>query len=204
MGKVTAAATEARSRGSVEEALRLAEISLKEVLTEEQAILDTAVFGIVILKDRTIQRCNRRFADMFGYTEEELIGGSSRMFFASDEEFVGFEVRANRVMAELGSYQEERVSQRKDRTEFWCHFAGRPLDRTNPERGTLWVVGDIAEQKRAEAQLRRSEERLALAVRASDSGIWDWEPATDEMFYSARFRELLGFATLSNERFRAA
>src|SRR3990172_5688045 len=67
------------------------------------------------------------------------------------------------------------------------------------------AISDVAQpEANEEAQLRKSEERLALAVRASDSGIWDWDLGSDEMFYSARFRELLGYPNLSNDRFRSA
>lgn len=187
-----------------EEALRRAEATLREALVQERAIFDTVMVGIVILRDRVIQRCNRRYAQMFGYTEEELIGKSSRIFFPSEEDFAAFGVRASRAVSELGSYDEERVFVRKDGSEVWCCFAGNSLDRANPDRGTLWVTEDITGHKRTEAQLRKSEERLALAVRASDSGIWDWDLGSGEMFYSPRFRELLGHRDLSNDRFRPA
>ena len=58
-----------------EEALRRAETLLKGALAQEQAILDTAIVGIAIFKDRVIWRCNRRFALMFGYAEDELVLG---------------------------------------------------------------------------------------------------------------------------------
>lgn len=187
-----------------EDALRRADASLREELAEEQTIFDTAMVGIAIMKDRVIQRCNRRYAEMFGYTEDELIGRSSRIFFPTEEDFAGLGVRASRAVSELGSYGEERIFVRKDGSEVWCYFAGKPLDRANPDRGMLWVAVDITEYKRTEAQLRKSEERLALAVRASDSGIWDWDLGSGEMFYSARFRELLGHWHLSNDRFGRA
>lgn len=185
------------------EALRRAESSASETLAEAQAIFDTAMVGIAIMRDRVIQRCNRRYAEIFGYTEEELIGKSSRIFFPTEEDFAGLGVRASRAVSELGSYGEERIFLRKDGSEVWCYFAGKPLDRDNPDHGMLWVAEDITEHKRTEAQLRNSEERLALAVRASDSGIWDWDLGSGEMFYSARFRELLGHRNLSSDRFRS-
>lgn len=186
------------------EALRRVEAGLRDALLEEQSILDSAMVGIVILQDRVIRRCNRRCAEMFGYTEAELVGLSSRILYPTEEDFAGLNVRASRAISEFGSYHEERLFVRKDQTEVWCYFAGQLLDPANPDRGVLWIVQDITEQKRAEAQLRKSEERLALSVRASDSGIWDWDLGTDEMFYSARFRELLGHWNLSNDRFRSA
>jgi polar amino acid transport system substrate-binding protein len=51
---------------------------------------------------------------------------------------------------------------------------------------------DIRVQERT-AELSESEERFALAVRAAGAGIWDLEPQTGKVWYSGRFRQLLGY-----------
>lgn len=57
-------------------------------------------------------------------------------------------------------------------------------------QGIFW---DITDQKRAQAELAASRERFALALRGSTDGIWDWDVRTNEIYFSARFKELLGY-----------
>jgi PAS domain S-box-containing protein len=49
------------------------------------------------------------------------------------------------------------------------------------------------ERHQAEMALRRSEERYALAASGSTGGVWDWDVHTGGVYYSPRFRELLGY-----------
>jgi diguanylate cyclase (GGDEF)-like protein/PAS domain S-box-containing protein len=63
----------------------------------------------------------------------------------------------------------------------------------------LWSVLRTGQRARALAgkltgSLRESEERYALAIAGSDSGIWDWDLTRGRVYYSERWKQLLGCA----------
>ncbi len=58
------------------------------------------------------------------------------------------------------------------------------------------IVGciiDISERLRTESALRESEERWQLALRGNNDGIWDLHIKNNQVFYSARWKEMLGY-----------
>jgi PAS domain S-box-containing protein len=52
---------------------------------------------------------------------------------------------------------------------------------------------EIAERHRAENALRQSQERYTLAVEGAKDGIWDWDMKTQQIYYSSRWKKMLGY-----------
>lgn len=54
------------------------------------------------------------------------------------------------------------------------------------------ITRDITEEHRVATALRESEERFELALRGASDGIWDWAIAEDRVWYSNRWKSMLG------------
>jgi diguanylate cyclase (GGDEF)-like protein/PAS domain S-box-containing protein len=74
------------------------------------------------------------------------------------------------------------------------------LEQGHPA-GIEGIARDITERTRVEEELRRKEEalresqqRFALAVRGTNDGVWDWDLRADRVYYSPRWKSMLGYA----------
>jgi PAS domain S-box-containing protein len=73
-------------------------------------------------------------------------------------------------------------------------LSAAPLfDAEGQVRGAVATGTDVTALRKTEQALRDSEERLTLALRASQEGVWDMNLETDIAWYSPRWKEMLGY-----------
>ena len=130
------------------------EMRIEALLTEQGAILDNVMFGVLFVRERRIVSANRRAEELFGYGDGGMVGGSTDILFPGRAEV---EQRWIESCPERGGSPdsgEEIPFRRADGSASWLLASGSALDPARPNEGSIWVFADITERKLAEEKLR--------------------------------------------------
>lgn len=111
-----------------------AEEKLRATLTELELIFDNAAAGIAFARERVIQRVNHRFAEMFGYDSDELVGKTTEILYPTREDYENLGREAYPELAKGGMYQADVQFRRKDGSLFRVHVTGRAISREKGAR----------------------------------------------------------------------
>jgi len=122
---------------------------LDDVMQEQAAILNSGIVGIVKLTDRQILWSNMAFADMLGYSGQELTGQATRICYPSDQDYAAFAQAAYPVIESGQVFRGEVQFQRKDASLLWVRISGSLLRPQTTE--TIWSMVDITQGKLADA-----------------------------------------------------
>jgi PAS domain S-box-containing protein len=174
-----------RALAKSEERFRLASENMKDcfVLVEGEA-------GRVIW-------WNRAAEELFGFARQEVLGRPLVEFLVPEAHrpamagaLVAF---ARHGQGAHIDHITEATALHRDGTEIDVEIS---LAATRGENGwqAIGVLRDIRERKAAREALRRSEERLNLAISAVDDGIWDWDLRAGTIYFSPKWKAMLGYA----------
>jgi PAS domain S-box-containing protein len=114
-----------------------------------------------------------------GYRADEIIGRHFSVFYPPDANAAGWPAKELERAAREGRFEDEGLRLRKDGSTFWANVIITPLrDEAGRLVGFGKVSRDVSERRRAEQQLRESDERFRLIVESTiDYAIFMLDPA---------------------------
>ncbi len=158
-----------------------------------KAILDNTT-AVVFMKDLEGRYLlvNKRWAKLFHTSPEETVGKFDHDIFPPDMARV-FRENDTRVVAAGGPMQLEEVAPHDDGPHTYLSVKFPLRDAAGRVHAVGGIATDITGQKASIRALEQSEERFALAVRGTNDGIWDWDIRTNEVYFSPRWKSMVGY-----------
>jgi two-component system, cell cycle sensor histidine kinase and response regulator CckA len=130
---------------------------------------------------------------LLGYEEREFLGQDSTALFTPEDRARGEHRTELRTAAEQGRASDDRWLVRKDGSRFWATgITAKVNDPAGRLIGFSKVFRDRTDEKEAHDQLRASEERLRVALRAARMGIWRWHLPSNTQRVDGSMARLLG------------
>ncbi len=151
-------------------ALEAEQSRLRLASQELEAIFETASVGIVLVSERRILRCNRRFEEIFDWGPGELVGQSTRVWYPSDEAFESSGREVYQAIAADTFHHYELQMVRKDGSLFWARIAGKRFRLGDDNReGVLAIFEDVSAEHASAEALRQAKEQAELANSAKST-----------------------------------
>ncbi|MEG4816945.1 PAS domain S-box protein [Microcoleus sp. K5-D4] len=171
-------------RRQAEEALQRSEVKFRTIFENSQV----GIFR-TRLSDGLLLDANQRYANLLGFdSSEEMIGlehATDYYVNPSDRQQFLEVLKRDR---EVRSY--EAQGRKRDGTVFWGLFSAYLNADDDYIEG---VIADISDRKQAEAALQNSEERLRLALTATNQGLYDLDLQTEERIVNPEYALMLGY-----------
>ena len=147
--------------------------------------------SIATLKDGRYIEVNDSCLKIAGYSREQMLGHTvfELNFWLNPED----RLKLSQELQAKKAVRNQEFNLRSKSGEVKTVLLSAELIELNGETCILTITRDITERKRIEEALRKSEERWQLALRGNNDGIWDWNLETNEIFYSSRWKEMLGY-----------
>jgi len=166
---------------------------LEEALAQEairrRILVEQSRDGIVVLdQDGKVYEANRRFAEMLGYSADEM---RQLHVWDWDGQFPREQLKEMIRLVDAEGDHFETVHRRKDGTVFEVEISTNGAVLAG-QKLIFCVCRDISPRKAAERALQESQERLNLALAAAQMGVWEQNLPADTIFWSPECYEIFG------------
>ncbi len=163
-------------------------------------VFDSNVVGMMFTNfTGEITEANDRFLEMLGYNRAQLEAGLINWAEITPPEYRQQDLQAIEHLRQYGFIHPfEKAYRHQDGHLVFVLLGVAILSQT--DESCVCVVVDISKQQAAlrertaaENALRESKLRLELALESSNTGLWDWNLQTNEVWFNKQWKSILGY-----------
>ncbi|RPI71816.1 MAG: PAS domain-containing sensor histidine kinase, partial [Ignavibacteriales bacterium] len=171
--------------------IKEAEEAKRESETLYKTVVESMAEGLLITDiDDKILFANKRMSEITGYPVNEMIGkkGYDILLEPKDRKII---LEKNKLRLNNSSDTYEIQMRKKDGTKWWSRISGTPFKSSKGEViGTLGVLNDITEFKRAQKLVRESEDRYRSVVEQVNEVIYQTDSVGKFIFVNNFWTQL--------------
>ena len=138
-----------------------AKLALHESELKYATLVEDALIGVYIIQGDKIEFANQKFADIYGYSKDELIGREALELVYADDRPLVKKLRNKRINGEKVPIEYESRGLKKSGDIIWValsfsqiNYKGRPA--------ISGIVADITKRHKAEKALQKSDKELRV------------------------------------------
>jgi len=185
----------------VEEEAKLTKANeeLKEREGRYKELFDLNHDGVVFVDIKgNIKNANKAYQNMVGYNLDELRNLTYQQLTPKKWHKMEAEIVKNQMMKRGYSDWYEKEYIKKDGTIFPIKIFGRLIKDKQGKPTRLWgIARDVSKEKKAEEELKKSEEKYGLVIDSADVATWDWDLITDITHWGNGLTKLFGYKDLN-------
>lgn len=153
----------------------------------------SAIGMALVSLDGNWLKVNDSLLNMLGYDQKEILGKSTLDITHKQDIAPSKKLIKEVASGKKENYNLEKRYIRKDGRVIWVSLSVS-LVRNDKEEPIYYLsqIQDITSKKEIEESLKISQARFDLAMRGSNSGLWDWDFKSEKLYFSPRFKEILG------------
>ena len=172
-------------RNRVCEGLRLAGMENNRLAAAIKNLQTGVLITDANVSNPRITFCNPAACAIAGYDPAEMLGRNPN-FLQGDRTDSATVRDTAQAIREQRVWSGEVLNYRKDGTPFWNAMTITPVfDADHELINFVGLMNDVTEA-------RENRERYALAAAAANDGLWDWSLERDEIYFSRRWKAMLG------------
>ncbi len=134
-------------------------------------------------------------AQVLGFSPDELMDPGFRfadLIHPEDAPRIGQEVSDYLACKQSSWEQYYRLRTKSGEYRWFYDYTDPEYDEQGQPKLIRGYILDQTQERTLQAQTAQDEQRWRFVLEATDQGVWDWDAATDKVFFSSQWKKMLG------------